>query len=62
MYASNSNLSKFICNSDAKQKQPGCKKSARPMRSSIGNGHKRPKTLISGNFLALPDIKVFGRL
>ena len=29
----------------AKQKQPGCKKSARPIRSH--NGYKRPKTLIS---------------
>ena len=30
---------------NAKQKQPGCKKSARPIRSH--NGYKRPKTLIS---------------
>ena len=29
----------------AKQKQPGCKKSARPIRSH--NGYKRPKSLIS---------------
>ena len=29
----------------AKQKQPGCKISARPIRSH--NGYKRPKTLIS---------------
>ena len=29
----------------AKQKQPGCKKGARPIRSH--NGYKRPKTLIS---------------
>ena len=29
----------------AEQKQPGCKKSARPIRSH--NGYKRPKTLIS---------------
>ena len=39
-------FSNVICY--AKQKQPGCKKSARPIRSSIANGHKRPKTLISG--------------
>ena len=32
-----------ICN--AKQKQSGCKKSARPIRSH--NGYKRPKSLIS---------------
>ena len=30
---------------NAKQKQPGCKGSARPIRSH--NGYKRPKTLIS---------------
>ena len=30
---------------NAKQKQPGCKKSARPIRSH--NGYKRPKSLIS---------------
>ena len=30
---------------NAKQKQPGCKKSARPIRSH--NDYKRPKTLIS---------------
>ena len=33
------------CKYNAKQKQPGCKKSARPTRSN--NGYKRPKTLIS---------------
>ena len=33
------------CNCNAKQKQPGCKKSARPIRSH--NGYKRPKPLIS---------------
>ena len=32
----------------AKQKQPGCKKSARPIRSH--NDYKRPKTLISSNY------------
>ena len=32
-------------NINAKQKQPGCKKSARPIRSH--NGYKRPKSLIS---------------
>ena len=32
-------------NYNAKQKQPGCKKSARPIRSH--NGYKRPKSLIS---------------
>ena len=31
----------------AKQKHPGCKKSARPIRSSIANRYVRPKTLIS---------------
>ena len=31
----------------AKQKHPGCKKSARPIRSSIVNRYVRPKTLIS---------------
>ena len=30
---------------NAQQKQPGCKKGARPIRSH--NGYKRPKTLIS---------------
>ena len=30
-----------------KQKHPGCKKSARPIRSSIANRYVRPKTLIS---------------
>ena len=34
----------YICNMYAKQKQPGCKKSARPIRS---HKCKRPKTLIS---------------
>ena len=32
---------------NAKQKHPGCKKSARPIRSSIANRYVRPKTLIS---------------
>ena len=31
----------------AKQKHPGCKKSVRPIRSSIVNRYVRPKTLIS---------------
>ena len=31
----------------AKQKHLGCKKSARPIRSSIANRYVRPKTLIS---------------
>ena len=31
----------------AKQKHPGCKKSARPIRSSIANRYVQPKTLIS---------------
>ena len=30
-----------------KQKHPGCKKSARPIRSSIANRYVQPKTLIS---------------
>ena len=30
-----------------KQKHPGCKKSAKPIRSSIVNRYVRPKTLIS---------------
>ena len=30
-----------------KQKHPGCKKSARPIRSSIANRYVRPKTLIA---------------
>ena len=38
-------LRKQHCNNNAKQKQPDCKKSARPIRSH--NGYKRPKTLIS---------------
>ena len=37
--------STYKCIYIAKQKQPGCKKSARPIRSH--NGYKRPKTLIS---------------
>ena len=32
---------------DAKQKHLGCKKSARPIRSSIVNRYVQPKTLIS---------------
>ena len=36
-----------ISQSNAKQKHPGCKKSARPIRSSIANRYVRPKTLIS---------------
>ena len=35
----------FSVSYHAKQKQPGCKKSARPIRSH--NGYKRPKSLIS---------------
>ena len=35
------------CNLYAKQKHPGCKKSARPIRSSIANRYVQPKTLIS---------------
>ena len=35
----------FVCVKEAKQKQPGCEKSARPIRSH--NGYKRPKSLIS---------------
>ena len=31
----------------AKQKHPGCKKSVRPIRSSIANRYVQPKTLIS---------------
>ena len=31
----------------AKQKHPGCKKSVRPIRSSIANKYVQPKTLIS---------------
>ena len=31
----------FICNNNAKQKHPGCKKSARPIRSSIANRYVR---------------------
>ena len=34
-------------NLNAKQKHPGCKKSARPIRSCIANRYVRPKTLIS---------------
>ena len=47
----------------AKQKQPGCKKSARSIRSH--NGYKRPKTLISSKakklniFLRINDIQYF---
>ena len=40
-------LDYFACKTNAKQKQPGCKKSARPIRSH--NGYKRPKPLISRN-------------
>ena len=36
-----------MCIVNAKQKHPGCKKSARPIRSSIANRYVRPKTLIS---------------
>ena len=32
---------------NAKQKHPACKKSARPIRSSIANRYVRPKSLIS---------------
>ena len=32
---------------NAKQKHPGCKKSVRPIISSIANRYVRPKTLIS---------------
>ena len=35
----------ILVKNNAKQKQPGCKKSVRPIRSH--NGYKRPKTLIS---------------
>ena len=35
------------CIDNAKQKQLGCKKSARPIRSSIVNSCMRPKSLIS---------------
>ena len=38
-------LSMVVLN--AKQKHPGCKKSARPIRSSIANRYVQPKTLIS---------------
>ena len=38
---------KFESKMNAKQKHPGCKKSARPIRSSIANRYVRPKTLIS---------------
>ena len=38
---------KLFVNNHAKQKHPGCKKSARPIRSSIANRYVRPKTLIS---------------
>ena len=37
----------FLVSFNAKQKHPGCKKSARPIRSSIANRYVRPKTLIS---------------
>ena len=37
----------LLVNWYAKQKQLGCKKSARPIRSSIANRYVRPKTLIS---------------
>ena len=40
-------VSVCICSIHAKQKHPGCKKSARPIRSSIANRYVRPKTLIS---------------
>ena len=33
-------------NYNAKQKQPGCKKGTKPIRSN--NGYKQPKTLIQG--------------
>ena len=39
--------SRFYVIQYAKQKHPGCKKSARPIRSSIANRYVRPKTLIS---------------
>ena len=38
-------ITMYITN--AKQKHPGCKKSARPIRSSIANRYVRPKPLIS---------------
>ena len=37
----------YLVKQYAKQKHPGCKKSARPIRSSIANRYVRPKTLIS---------------
>ena len=36
-----------LCVLYAKQKHLGCKKSARPIRSSIANRYVQPKTLIS---------------
>ena len=45
-----SNISKEIktaVKANAKQKHPRCKKSARPIKSSIANRYVRPKTLIS---------------
>ena len=37
----------YFVSTNAKQKHPGCKKSTRPIRSSIANRYVRPKTLIS---------------
>ena len=46
MYKENISKEESVTN-NAKQKYPGCKKSARPIRSSIANRYVRPKTLIS---------------
>ena len=40
-------LASYVRTYIAKQKHPGCKKSVRPIRSSIANRYVRPKTLIS---------------
>ena len=40
-------LCKLFVYNNVKQKHPGCKKCARPIRSSIANRYVRPKILIS---------------
>ena len=47
LYIKNYTIIHIMVVLNAKQKHPGCKKSARPIRSSIANRYVRPKTLIS---------------
>ena len=53
---------KYICIIIAKQKHPGCKKSARSIRSSIANRYVRPKTLISVEAKKLLNKNLFNYL